>query len=405
MIDRKKFAWSVMSVVILLVVLAAFGFIRLLHQLQEAPTDAGTHHPKTSPTPAMPTSTPTPTYAGLSVHGTQIVDAEGQVVTLLGAARPSLEYLCAGDGHFQLSDFLAMRSWGMNVVRIPLSSAFWTNLGGTCPNYHLTVTTAVANAEEAGLYVILDLQWNAPLDLSTDGTLGGGQYPMPDMGHDVTFWHDLATIYRSDPDVLFDLFGEPHDISWSTWLKGGEIRTSTFIGNTYGTGMGFYQAVGMADLVAQVRTIAPENVIILGGLGWGYDLSGLDQGYALQVPNILYATHPFDHASKSPADWPHDFGNLSQQFPVIATEFGDYNCQTDYIATAIAYFNTLHISWLAWAWTVGKCDDPSLLLNWSGVPNTPYGAFIRQQARTASCLAGGTPEARNTNWPSRCLHP
>jgi endoglucanase len=399
MSNRKKVVWAAMSVMALLAMLASLGVIRLVHQLQETLADAKSNHAQASAASVVPSPSPTPLYTGLSVRGTQILDAQGQVVTLIGAARPSLEYLCAGDGHFQMTDFLAMRSWGMNVVRIPLSSAFWANLGGTCPNYHLTVTTAVANAEAAGLYVILDLQWNAPLDLPIDGSHGGGQYPMPDAGRDLAFWHDLATIYRSDPDVLFDLFGEPHDISWDTWLNGGEIRTSTFIGNQYGTGEGFYQAIGMANLVTQVRAIAPKNLIILGGLEWGYDLAGLDQGYELQAPNILYATHPFDQPTKSPADWPHDFGDLSEHAPVIATEFGDYDCQTGYIATAIAYFTAHQMSWLAWAWNVGRCDNPSLLLNWSGAPNIPYGAYIRQQARTASCLA---EETRSIHWPQGC---
>jgi len=82
-----------------------------------------------------PTSTPTPTPdIALSLSGTQIMRG-GQPITLVGAARYSLEFECHGDGHFQLSDFQAMRTWGMNTVRIPLSLAFWRNLDGKCPDY------------------------------------------------------------------------------------------------------------------------------------------------------------------------------------------------------------------------------------------------------------------------------
>ena len=63
------------------------------------------------PLPAVPTSpspsaTPIPrVFEALSIVGRQIVDAQGQVITLIGANRSSLEYLCSGDGHFQFDDF------------------------------------------------------------------------------------------------------------------------------------------------------------------------------------------------------------------------------------------------------------------------------------------------------------
>lgn len=376
MVRSKKGALLTGCIILLLGVIISLGFIRVVNQVHVAPSINQTG--STSVIPSTPSPTPTPVQAMLSIQGTKIVDARGAVVTLIGASRPSLEYLCAGDGHFQLADFQAMRSWGMNAVRIPLSSEFWANGGNKCPNYHQTVTTAVANAEAAGLYVILTLQWNAPLQLPDDPTVGGGQYPLPSAGQDVAFWQDLATIYREDSAVLFDLFGEPHDVGWNAWLNGGQITTSRFHGNQYAPGVGTYQAIGMAELVAKVRAIAPDNIIIVSGVNWGYDLTGVGQGYIIHTKNILYSTHPFDYAGKEPGDWTHDFGDLSKHQAVIAAEFGAYNCQTGYIASAIAYFTQHHISWLAWAWITGPCSGPALLADWSGTPNTPYGAYIHQ---------------------------
>jgi endoglucanase len=320
----------------------------------------------------------------LHVSGTQIMNASGHVVTLIGATHSSLEYSCSGDQHFQLADFRAMRSWGMNVVRISLSSEFWANRNNDCPNYHLTVTSAVENAEEAGLYVILDLQWNAPLDRPDDPTSGGGQYPLPDAGKDLTFWQDLATIYRRDPGVIFDLFGEPHDVSWNAWYNGGQIQTILYRGNHVEAGQGTYQAIGLRDLAARVRAIAPQNLMIISGLSWGYDLAGVDQGHQIQVPNILYSTHPFDHANEVPSYWPGAFGKLSQHAAVIAAEFGSYSCQTAYVATAISYFKAHHMSWVAWGWDIAPCSTPSLITDWSGTPNVPYGSYMRQQMQAAA---------------------
>ena len=348
--------------------------------------------PSVSPTRAtMPTPSPAPTFATLNVRGTQILNARGQAITLVGATHSSLEYRCAGDGHFQPTDFQAMRSWGMNVVRFTLSSEFWANAGNDCPDYHTIVTAAVTNARAAGLYVILDLQWNAPLQLSSDPGIGGGQYPLPDSVQDVSFWQNLAQLYHTDTGVLFDLFGEPYGVSWDVWFNGGQITTQAIQGNHFVGGQGSYQAIGMNELVAKVRAVAPDNIIILGGLSWGYDLTGIDQQHRIQASNILYSTHPFDYEGKQPSNWAHDFGNLAQSLPVIVGEFGSYSCQTGYISAAISYFNKLHLSWLAWEWVPGSCSGPSLLADWSGTPSTPYGAYIRQQVDTLACAQGDCP--------------
>jgi endoglucanase len=339
--------------------------------------------PKSSPPPtSVPVTAPPP--SALHVQGTNIMNAAGRVVTLRGVSRPSLEYACAGDGHFTQNDFQAMRAWGANVVRITLSSEFWANAGNDCPNYHSTVAQAVANAEAVGLYVIVDLQWNAPLDTPQDRATGGAQCPMPDADHDVAFWHDLATIYASDPRVLFDLFGEPHDVSWSVWLHGGTISNALcfLISRTGGVETGSYRAEGMATLVRSVRAIAPATVLIVSGIDWGYQLDRLPH-YLIHTTNLLYGTHPFNYVGKQPTNWPHDFGTMTARYPIIATEFGSYDCNTAYSQAAIAYFTAHHMSWLAWAWNTAGCSGPGLLADWSGTPSQPYGAYIQHQMQAA----------------------
>jgi hypothetical protein len=333
-------------------------------------------------TPTIPAK---PVLPGLAVRGTQIVDANGKGVTLIGAARSSLEYLCGGDGHFQPADFQAMRAWGMNVVRIPLSSEFWMNNGNSCPTYRQTVTAAVYNAEHAGLYVILDLQWDAPFDTAYDRAHGGVQCAMPDANQDMNMWRQIATIYQHDQAVLFDLFGEPHDVSWTTWFGGGVVTNQCYQINGAATKIepGTYQATGMRDLAGAVRVIAP-NIIILSGLDWGYTLAGVNAGTLVQQPNILYGTHPFDYSTKRPALWPRDFGNLAANQPVIATEFGAYDCGTGYISQAIAYFTAHHMSWLAWSWNPLGCGGPSLIADWNGTPSAPYGQYIHDRMLVAA---------------------
>jgi endoglucanase len=321
---------------------------------------------------ALATITASPPVPSLVVRDRQLYTTTGEHVTLIGASHSSLEYSCAGDGHFGLADFQAMRMWGMNVVRIPLWSRYWLNIGNTCPGYQQTVAAAVTNAEAAHLYVILDLQWtyaqSQPPYTNPDGT-PNYQFPMPDNGEATQFWQQVAAQYKDDRRVLFDLYGEPNSVTWQRWYSGGSVTTTN----------GTYQAIGMRALVDVVRRIAPDNVIIVNGLDWGYDLSQIGTTYRFPEKNLLFGTHPFDHGDKQLTDFDRAFGIPSTRIAVIATEFGAYDCTTDYITSAISYFNVHHISWLAWAWAPSGCSTPSLLNNWNGTPSQPYGAYIQQQ--------------------------
>ncbi len=380
---RQKSPQVVISVIVTLVVIVVI-ISGLAHAVIQLNARVAALNPSngTQQVAAPPTSAPANGQL-LAVEGRQIVDAHHHPVTLIGAARFSLEYTCHGDGHFQLADFQAMRSWGMNAVRIPLSSAFWRNLDNRCPDYEATVLSAVGNAEAAGLYVILTLQWNAPFGLPQDSIHGGAQCPLPDATNDVKFWQDLAEIYQDDQRVLFDIYSEPNNIDWSTWANGGTISSNCSLYSSVQT----YTAIGMPALAMKIRAIAPSNIIIVSGIGYGYDLSGINASNMVPSTNILYGTHPFNHTVvQQPSDWPRAFGIPAQTIPVIATEFGSYDCATSYIAPEISYFEQLHISFLAWAWTTGACTVPSLLANWSGTPSTPYGAYIQQQMRAQAGL-------------------
>lgn len=333
-----------------------------------------------NPTAKAGTPTSIPDPIGVSVQGTRFY-SQGHPITLVGVNRSSLEYSCTGDEHLTLADFQAMRQWGANAVRLPTSSEFWANAGGSCPTYHATVQHVVANARAAHLFVILDLQWSAPFDLPQDRTSGGVQCPMPDTGKDLAMWQDIARLYRNDTGVLFDLYGEPYDIAWSTWLNGGTITEGCYVigGPSLTKENGTYQAIGMRALVKHIRAIAPDNVIVAGGTNWGYDLAGIHSGFALPGSNIVYDTHPFDYGNKQPYDWYRAFGQTAANYAVISSEFGSYNCGTHYISEAISYFTAHHISWLAWTWQQGACSGPSLLADWSGNPSVPYGSYIKQR--------------------------
>ena len=371
---------AIVTVAVLLATLAAWATIRHLPPPKATAT--------LSPTPSTPTGTigpvtPTATSSPPSLHvvGQALLNGLGKPVTLIGATRPSLEYNCHGDGHQTLADFQVMRTWGMTAVRLSVSSGFWANVGGTCPDYHATMAGVIHNAEQAGLYVIIDLQWAAPLSLPLDAQKGGAQCPLPAQS-DVAFWQQVGTIYANDPRVLFELLSEPYNITAEQWYHGMTVTSDC---SRYSSPI-TYQGVGMLDLVNEVRAIAPDTVLLVSGFNWGYDLSGVTSQYPFPMHNLMFNTHPFDHkTAQEPNDWQRAFGNaVNAGYPVIISEFGAYDCGTGYVSQVIAYAEAHHLSWLTWAWDNWGCAGPALITNYDGTPSVPYGSYIRSQMIAAS---------------------
>ena len=332
------------------------------------PSDSTNTGPTTS-TGCMTTSPKHFAPGGYYVNGNTVCTPGGAAHQFHGVDRPSLEWSPTGQ-QLSPSDFGLMAGWKANVVRIALNQDFW--LAGSPiadPNYPATVDAAVQWAEQAGMDVILDLHW------SDAGVLGSCksscQQVMAD-ANSITFWSQVAATYKNDGRVLFELYNEPHDISWTVWKSGG-------------TTSGGWTAAGMQQLYDAVRATGADNLVVIGGLNFAFDLSGVPMNRVTGY-NILYATHPYGgSADKGPVAWDSGFGFLSKTDPVIMTEFGDgQECSggsytpaiNTYVSALIAYADQHLVNWTAWAWFDGGCSFPSLISDWAGTP-TPPGMLVQ----------------------------
>jgi len=292
---------------------------------------------------------------GYHVVGNQVLDKNGAVHYFHGVDRPSLEWSAGGD-HLSAGDFRLMASWKANVVRIALNQDYWL-FGDGAKGYQTTVLQTVEWAKQAGMDVILDLHWS---DKGSQGTVAPAQQQMAD-ANSLTFWQQVAAFYKDDGRVLFELYNEPHDISWDVWLGGGSA--------------GDFKAVGMQQLYDAVRATGAQNLVIAGGLDWAFDLSGVAT-HPLQGTNIMYATHPYSNQNWKPvSSFDQKWGYLTATAPVIVTEFGDNDsalaCATDYSSAVIGYADRAGAHWTSWAWWVGGCSFPSLITDWAGTPSAP----------------------------------
>lgn len=318
-----------------------------------------------------------PTKPWIGVQGNKLVDRSGKVVRLLGVNRPGSEYECLdGDGIFEgpadQASIRAMKSWKINAVRVPLNESCWLGhpwigeefSGGA---YRAAIRGFVERLEQAGLYVILELQWSAPGDHWATGII-----PMA-ADHAPEFWRSVASEYRDDRSVLFDLYNEPHDIDWQCWAAGCEANDKWF---------GAYPAVGMHELVEAVRSTGARQPIMLGGLNWAQDLSGwLDHLPTDPADALVASNHTYDFNPCKP-DCRAVLAKVAKRYPVVTGELGEGDCDHDYIDPYMRWADRHGISYLGWAWfTDADCrQGPSLIEDYSGTP-TPFGIGLREHLR------------------------
>jgi endoglucanase len=346
--------------------------------------------PPPGPPPAPPAEAPG-VLAPLTVSANQIV-RDGNPFRFHGVNRDTLEWGpsnwggCGGDGHFTDRDFDLIRAWKVTAVRLPLSQAGWLGRRCSAGQYAGWVDAAVAKANARGMYAILDLHWSdvqgrAPCDA---GCLTG-QQNMPD-ADSLVFWRAVAARYANRPGVVFGLYNEPHDVSWSCWRDGGCTTTSSASTGSVTT----YKAVGMQQLVDAIRAAGASNLVLAGGLDWAYDLSGIGKGYALHGANIAYDTHVYTLWHAATGDWDEHFGALTSRYPVVSTEFGSADCSSDASERLLRYFDAPmgkpanRMSWTIWSWNnPGSCTQPSVIADWNGTPMGGQGQVIKQALAAA----------------------
>ena len=324
-------------------------------------------HRVTSPSPTPRAGAVAP--HGYATVGNAIYDSTGAPRIFHGVNRPSLEWRPDGVA-FSAGDFALMRDWKADLVRIPLNQDFWLKGAKQYdPAYEATVDRVVRLALAAGLHVLLDLHWSDRGNLAIERS---GQQRMPD-ANSVEFWKQLAARYRDESHVFFDLYNEPFGVSWEVWQKGGNPPPFT---RDDGKVDSAFVAVGMQEIYDAVRGTGARNLVFIGGLDWGYDLTGVPS-HRIKGYNIVYSTHPYQWKP----EWESRAFFLAQTDPVFMGEFGSGDCGTAPYTAAIEQADRVQASWAAWAWWGGSqgegiCKFPTIVDGWQGKA-TPMGAVVK----------------------------
>jgi endoglucanase len=299
----------------------------------------------------------------IKVTGNSFTDSNGNKIIFKGVNISDPDKLVK-NGHWDQKLFRVIKSWGANVVRIPIHPVAWRERGKT--EYLKLLDQAVDWASELELYLIID--WHTIGNLRTEMY----QHVIYQTSKTETynFWRTIAFRYQNIPTVAFyEIFNEPTrfngqlgEITWDEWKT-------------------------INEEIIRIIFAHDKNVVpLVAGFNWAYDLTPVKEN-PIEIQGIGYVSHPYPQKTTPPFEknWEHDFGFVADTYPVIATEIG-FMAQTDpgahipviadkkYGAMIISYFIKKGISWTAW------CFDPDwppqLISDWEYTP-TEQGAFFR----------------------------
>ncbi len=348
--------------------------------------------------------------ASIQIAGNTLTDGTGRPVVLHGVDVSGTEFACAqggvrgnegwsifgGQPIDSTTTIQAIRSWHVNAVRVPLNEDCWLGINGISPrfggaSYVAAIRRFVGDLRSQGMFVILDLHWNAPGD-----AVALSQQPMADADHSLAFWSDVASRFRSDPGVVFDLYNEPFlyasymqnssQNAWSCWLNGCMLNQYLTGGHPYTRPL-TWRVAGMQQMIDAVRATGAKNLVISNGLDWANDDSG-------------WLTHrPMDPAKNLAAGW-HEYGGetcsnlkcwsgtiapLAQKVPVIVGETGDHagtGCTLTNMPMLLPWADSMGISYLAWTFNPWHDSHDVLITDWSGTPTQCEGQYYSQHLAT-----------------------
>jgi hypothetical protein len=320
----------------------------------------------------------------LRVAGNQVLAPDGKPVWLQGLCVDSLEWSHVGERVVQ-SVIAGVYQWKANIIRLPVQmradagKGFWFGKSiyqkDEGKRYREIVDSAVNAASGLGAYLIIDLHgFRAPT------------------GEALEFWKDVATRYKNHPAVLFELFNEPHDITWDIWRDGGdvydEVKAREGVVAENKEKLLAFKAVGMQRLIDAIRATGAKNIIIAGGIDWSGDISGVINGYELDDrggDGIIYTAHVYPWKK----DWLGKFLRVAEKHPVLIGEVGAIRAWEDFsfigpdqryplegwAEDMIGCIQKYKLHWTAFSFHP-RCG-PMIVSDWEYTPTPYWGVYVK----------------------------
>ncbi|WP_169731974.1 cellulase family glycosylhydrolase [Glycomyces arizonensis] len=298
------------------------------------PTDP-TDDPTDDPDNQAPDGSPVAEHGQLHVCGTHMCDEQGDQMRLRGVSSMWLHWQTQPYAQ-NLSALEWMRdNWNIDVFRVAMGvepeGAYLDNPG----LWRSEVEKVIDNAATAGVYVIVDFHAHEAHQHQSEA---------------VEFFSYMAERYGDLPNVIWEPYNEPTQVSWS------------------GTVKPYHEAV-----ISAIRAEDPDNIVVLGSPNWSQDVD-VAASNPVSGTNLMYTLHFYSCTHK---DWLRDKADtaINAGLALFVTEWGasdadgglDGQVCLDEAQRWIDWMSARGISWTAWKLDVG--DDSTNLLS-AGAPVT-----------------------------------
>lgn len=287
--------------------------------------------------------------APLVVQGNKVT-ANGQPANLAGMSLFWSNTGWGGEKYYNAQTVAWLKSdWKANLVRVAVGVEADGGLLTDSTNKTRAMTVidaAIAN----NMYVIID--WHTHTAEANKAAA-------------ITFFKEMATKYGNYNNVIYEVYNEPLQVSWSNVIK------------PYAT-----------DVIREIRAIDPDNLIIVGTPSWSQDVDVASQDKITAYSNIAYTLHFYAGTHKQ---FLRDKAQtaLNNGIALFVTEWGSVNADGDggvdttETATWLNFLKTNGISHANWALN-DKAEGSSALVpnasangGWTAAQLTASGTLVR----------------------------
>ncbi|AVR44599.1 glycoside hydrolase [Christiangramia fulva] len=266
-------------------------------------------------------------HGNLSLRGVQLVDESGKSVELHGM---SLFWSQWQPQFYNETTLLHLKNnWGIDIIR----AAMGIEHGGYLENplkEKERIFEVVDAAIKLNLYVIVDWHDHHAQDHTQEA---------------MAFFDELSRKYGNFPNVIYEIYNEPLEVSWSNVIKPYHEK-----------------------IISVIRENDPDNLIICGTPRWSQKLMEAAND-PIHAKNIAYTLHFY--AGTHGEELRSEARNaIALGLPVFVSEFGTTEADGDgrvYKEETLQWIQFMHEHQLSWCnWSVADKDEGSAAL----VPGT-----------------------------------
>lgn len=285
----------------------------------------------------------------LSVRETSLVNNNGENITLRGV---SLGWHNWWPRFFNNKTISWLhQDWKADIVRVAVGvepeGAYLDN-----PDFGIECATkAIDAAIKNDMYVIID--WHSHHIHSEEAK---------------AFFTQIAQKYKGYPNIIYEIFNEPVDLSWTEIKKYAE------------------------EVIDVIRSIDSENIILVGTPNWDQDVDVAADSPIAGYKNIMYTLHFYAATHKEHFRDKADYA-LSKGLPIFVSECagmeatGDEPVDVDEWNLWTEWMKQKNISWVAWS-IADKNETCSMIKNtdspihkWGEKDLKEWGQLVRKTLR------------------------